>query len=89
MAAAVPPGPFAVICAHDGSDGSGPPVRHDLPCAALCAAMAQGLSGPLPPTVTVATIALQVVSSLAPASDWVPPGIAFAPNHAPRGPPLA
>ena len=89
MAAVVPPGPFAVICSHDGSDGSGPPARHDLPCAALCAAMAQGLSGPLPPTVAVATIAPQVVSSLAPASDWVPPRIAFAHNHAPRGPPLA
>lgn len=88
MAAVVPPGPFAVICSHDG-DGSGSPTQHDLPCAALCAAMAQGLSGPLPPTVTVATVAPQVVSSLAPASDWVPPSIAFAPNHAPRGPPLA
>ena len=78
MAAAVPPGPFAVICSHDGGDGSGPPAQHDLPCAALCAAMAQGLSGPLPPAVAVATIAPQVVSSLAPASDWVPPRIAFA-----------
>jgi len=88
MAAAVPPGGFEVICSHDGGDGSGPPVQHDLPCAGLCAAMAQGLSGPLPPTVTVVTIAPQVVSSLAPVSDWVPPGFAFAPNHAPRGPPL-
>jgi hypothetical protein len=87
MAAVAPPGPFAVVCSHDGGDG--PPLRHDLPCAALCAAMAQGLSGPLPPTVTVATIAPQVVSSLAPASDWVPPSIAFAHNQAPRGPPLA
>jgi hypothetical protein len=89
MATVAPPGLFAVICSHDGGDGSGPPAQHDLPCAALCAAMAQGLSGPLPPTVTVAIIAPQVVSSVAPASDWVPPGIAFAPNHAPRGPPLA
>jgi hypothetical protein len=87
--AAVVPGPFAVICSHDGGDGSGAPVHHDLPCAALCAAMAQGLSGPLPPTVAVATLAPQGVSSLAPVSDWVPPRIAFAHNHAPRGPPLA
>lgn len=87
MAAVATPSPFALICSYDRGDG--PPLRHDLPCAALCAAMAQGLSGPLPPTVAVATIAPQVVSSLAPAGDWVPPNMAFAHNHAPRGPPLA
>jgi hypothetical protein len=90
MAAMVPAGSLAVICSHDGGAASGQPgPSHDLPCAALCAAMAQALSGPLPPTVAVATVTLQVVSNLAPASDWVPPSIAFAHTHAPRGPPVA
>ena len=87
IAAVVPPGPL--ICSHDLGDGSGTPVRHDLPCTALCAAMAQSLSGPLPPTVTVATIAPLGLSGLLPAGNWLPPNIAFASNHAPRGPPLA
>ena len=30
--------PFAVLCSHDEADGTGQPARHDLPCAALCAA---------------------------------------------------
>ena len=90
IAALATVGPASAICAHDGGDGSGPPGHsHDLPCAALCAAMAQGVSGPLPPAVAVVPAAPQVLFGLAPASDWVPPRIALANDHAPRGPPRA
>jgi hypothetical protein len=81
--------PFSVLCSHDNADGSGQPARHDLPCAALCAAMGQGIAGPVPPDVVVAIAAPQVIAALAPARDWTPPRIAPTDSHAPRGPPLA
>jgi hypothetical protein len=40
---------FAVLCSHDGADGSKQPLQHDPPCAAMCAAIAHGVAGPLPP----------------------------------------
>jgi len=82
-------GPFAVLCSHDAADGTGLPSQHDLPCAAACAAMGHGISGPVPPGVVVAIAEPDAVAAVAPAGDWVPPRIAPAHIHAPRGPPLA
>jgi hypothetical protein len=79
---------FAVLCSHD-TDGSGPPAQHDLPCAAMCAAMGQGFAAPLPAAMAVSVEARQPLAALIPASDWVPPQITACDSHAPRGPPLA
>ena len=78
---------LAVLCSHD-ANGSGPPAQPDLPCAAMCAAMGQGISGPLPAAMAVGVVAPQSIAALIPASDWVPPRIAASDSHAPRGPPL-
>ena len=37
-------------------DGPGQPAQHDLPCAALCAAMGHGVAGPVPPDVVAASV---------------------------------
>ena len=81
--------PFAELCMQDSTGGTSPPVRHDLPCAAICAALAHGISGPLPPGVVVADVAPRAVAATAPVDYWVPPGIAIKGPQAPRGPPLA
>jgi len=88
MAAMVPAGTIAAICSHETGDGPAQPANHDLPCAALCAAMAQASPGPLPVVVGLALVQPQVLAALAPAGDWVAPRIAPAETHAPRGPPL-
>jgi hypothetical protein len=88
MIAVASAGDWAVICSHDAGDGSGQPAGHDLPCAALCAAMAQAGAGPLPPDMVVAVARLQRLARLAPARDWASPRIAPAETYAPRGPPL-
>jgi hypothetical protein len=85
---ALPAGPFAVLCSH-AADGPGQPARHDLPCAALCAAMAHGVAGPVPPDVVVAIAVPHAIVAIAPVNEWVPPQIALTDLHAPRGPPLA
>jgi len=82
-------GTFAVLCSHDTGDGSGQPAQHDLPCAAVCAAMGQGIAGAVPPDVAVAMAMPHAVSAIAPVDEWVPPQIALTDIHAPRGPPLA
>jgi hypothetical protein len=84
---AVPADVLAVLCSHD-ADGSGPPAQHHQPCVAMCAAMAQGVAGPLPTTMAISVMVPQSIAARIPASDWVPPRIAEADNHAPRGPPL-
>ena len=89
LASPVSAGPFSVLCSHDKADGSGPPAQHDLPCAALCAAMGQGIAGPLPTGMVVSVAAQSPIAAFIPASDWVPPLIAATDSHAPRGPPLA
>ena len=89
LASPVSAGPFSVLCSHDNADGSGQPARHDLPCAALCAAMGHGIAGPVPPDVVAVIAAPQAIAALAPARDWAPPRIAPTDIHAPRGPPLA
>jgi hypothetical protein len=87
-ALALPAGPFTELCSHD-ADSPGKPVRHDVPCAALCAAMGHGVAGPVPPDVVVAIAVLHVIAAVAPVNEWVPPQIALTDIHAPRGPPLA
>jgi hypothetical protein len=79
---------FAVLCFHD-VDAPGSPVQHDVPCAAMCAAMGQGIAGPLPSGTAVSVRVPSSIAAPIPASDWVPPRIAATDNHAPRGPPLA
>jgi hypothetical protein len=81
--------PFAVLCSHDEAGGADHPPQHDLPCAAVCAALGHGVAGPAPPDVVVACAELLAFATLAPASDWVAPRIAIDGPQAPRGPPLA
>src|SRR5436189_3598244 len=87
-ALAVPADAFAVLCSHD-ADGPGQPAQRDPPCAAMCAAMGQGIAGALPTGVAVSVAVPSSIAALDPASDWVPPSIACTNSHAPRGPPLA
>jgi hypothetical protein len=82
-------GPFAVLCSHDGGDGSGQPAEHDLPCAALCAALGHGVTGPLPPGFVAVAADSRLLPAVAPANQWVPPILAQTDPHAPRGPPFA
>jgi hypothetical protein len=77
-----------VLCAHD-ADGPGQPAQHDPPCAAMCAAMGQGIAGPLPTGMAISVVVPSPIAVRIPASDWVPPQIAVTDSHAPRGPPLA
>jgi hypothetical protein len=81
-------GPYAMLCSLD-ADGPGQPAQHDLPCAALCAAMGHGVSGPVPPDVVVTIAVPHAIAAVAPVNEWVPPQIALADTYAPRGPPLA
>ena len=85
---AAPADACAVQCVHE-ADGSGQPAQHDLPCAAMCAAMGQGITGALPTGMAVSVAVSSSIAALNPASDWVPPPIAATDSHAPRGPPLA
>ena len=55
----------------------------------MCAAMGQGIAGPLPTAMAVSVAVPSSIAALIPASDWVPPQIAATDSHAPRGPPLA
>jgi hypothetical protein len=79
---------FAVLCSH-AADGPGQPAQHDPPCAAMCAAMGQGIAGALPTGMAVNVAVPPSIAALNAASDWVPPPLAVADSHAPRGPPLA
>lgn len=93
FAAFVPPasalvaGSFAMPCSHDAGV-PGQPIHHDLPCAALCAAMGHGVAGPAPPDFVAAFVMLPAIAAIGPVSEWVPPRIALTHVHAPRGPPL-
>ncbi|MEX2034366.1 MAG: hypothetical protein WEA28_04155 [Xanthobacteraceae bacterium] len=88
-APAIPDIAFAALCLRDGSDGSGHPARHDLPCAAICAALGHGLAGPLPPDIVVAFSAPQAIVALTPVDGWVTPRLAIRGPQAARAPPLA
>jgi hypothetical protein len=85
---ALPVDALAALCSHD-ADGSGQPAQHDLPCAAMCAAMAHGIAGPLPVAAMASVAAPQSIAAPIPVVDWVPPRIAVTASHPPRGPPLA
>jgi hypothetical protein len=78
-------GSLALLCSHD----AGQPAHHNLPFAALCAAMGHGVAGPVPPDVVAAFVRQYAIAALGPANQWVPPQIALTDIHAPRGPPLA
>ena len=81
--------PVLALCSHDEAGGTNPPIQHDLPCAAVCAALGHGMAGPLPPVVGAAYGAPQTIAALVPTRDWVaPPNVIDGPQ-APRGPPLA
>lgn len=84
-------GPLAVLCAHDsaGDPGQGQPSPHDLPCAALCAALSHGVAGPVPPSIGLPVAAAENVAAAVPASDWVLPRRVLSGPQIPRGPPLA
>ena len=80
---------LAVLCTQDGGGAGGDPARHDLPCAAVCAALGHGVAGPLPPAIAIAVTAPQVVAARVSRGDWVPPHLALRGPQSPRGPPLA
>jgi hypothetical protein len=82
-------GAVAVLCSHDSGDGSGQPASHDLPCAAICAAMGHGIAGAALPDIVGAFALPQAIAAAVPVSEWVPPQIALTDIHAPRGPPFA
>jgi len=86
-ALAVPADAFAVLCSHD-ADGPGQPAQRDPPCAAMCAAMGQGIAGSLPTGMAISVVVQSPIAVRIPAGDWVPPQIAATDSHAPRGPPL-
>ena len=71
---------FAVLCSHDGADGSKQPLQHDPPCAAMCAAIAHGVAGPLPPDFVAAVARPWAVAVLAPVSVWLPSQSAISPS---------
>jgi|SRR3954447_6900030 hypothetical protein len=85
---AAPADAFAVLCSQD-ADGPGQPAQHDPPCAAMCAAVGQGIAGALPTGMAVSVAVSSSIAALNPGSDWGPPSIAATSSHAPRGPPLA
>ena len=80
---------YALIGSHDAADGSGQPVQHNLPCAAMCAAMGHSIAGPLPAVAMTVIVVPQSIAASIPTIDWVPPPIAVNDSHAPRGPPFA
>jgi len=87
-APAGPAGALALLCSHD-LGGPDHPAHHDLPCAALCAAMGHGVAGLVPPDVVAALVPWHAGEAIGPPDHWVPPQIALSGIHAPRGPPLA
>jgi hypothetical protein len=80
---------LAVLCSHNGTGGSDQPRQHDLPCAAICAALGHGIAGPLPPDIVVAVTTPQAPVALNPVDDWVAPHSAIRGPQAARAPPLA
>jgi hypothetical protein len=79
----------AALCAPDGDVGSGHPLQHDPPCAAICAALGHGIAEALPPAIVVAVATPLAVAALTPGNEWVPPRIAIRGPKSARAPPLA
>jgi hypothetical protein len=89
LAPSILAGTAAVLCTHDGADSTGQPSQHQLPCAAMCAALGHGMAGPLPPAVVVAVAGPYTVAADVAFSEWTPPRIHVRGPQTPRGPPLA
>ena len=100
LLAFVPLGPasLAALCTHvqaaDGAKGGAGtggshPAGDDTPCAALCAALAQGIAAPVPQVDAVASapVAFTVVAPVV--RGWASPRIAFRQPQSPRAPPAA
>jgi hypothetical protein len=81
--------PIAALCAHDGTDGTGHRSGHDLPCAAICAALGHAIAGPLPPAIVVAYAGPATAALPQPLREWQVPPVRLDGPQAPRGPPLA
>jgi hypothetical protein len=81
--------PFVALCATGQTGGPSHPTQHELPCAAVCAALGHGIAGPAPPDVAIAYTRPAAIASFVPISDWIAPGITVLGPQAPRGPPLA
>jgi hypothetical protein len=89
LAPSILAGTAAVLCTHDSADGTGQPSPHQLPCAAMCAALGHGMAGPLPPAVVVVFAAPYAVAADTAFNEWTPPRTDVRGPQAPRGPPLA
>lgn len=81
--------PFAALCATGQTGGPSHPAQHELPCAAVCAALGHGIAGPAPPAIAIACTRLLAIALFVPISDWIAPGTTILGPQAPRGPPLA
>ena len=79
---------FGILCSHDGGVPD-QPASHDLPCAAMCAALGHGVAGPLPPDFIGAIEALVSLAIVTPLIDWIAPHRVLSGPQIPRGPPLA
>ena len=78
---------FGILCTHDG-EGSGGPPSHDLPCAALCAALGHGIAGPVPAGIAAVLEAFAFVAVGAPVMEWLAPHRVLSGLPVTRGPPL-
>ena len=79
--------PLAMLCSHADDAAGGQPSQHDAPCAAICAAITQSISGPLPPVVAAIAGPPQTFIEIAIAGDGTRSRIVWIESHAPRGPP--
>jgi hypothetical protein len=89
VAPANPTGLLDVFCSRDGANGTGHSPEHDLPCAAMCAALGHGVTGPLPFGASLLVEIPQLFETVVPISQWTFTDVARTEPHAPRGPPLA
>jgi hypothetical protein len=84
----VPVGFHATLCTHD-ADRSDAPVRDEHRCAAICAAMGQGVSALTPPETFAVLDDSQAVPARATAADRSAPLQELRGPQVPRGPPRA
>jgi hypothetical protein len=82
--------PLNVLCSNVGAGDSGTPVKHEVPCPAVCAAMGHGLTGALPAGIAaIALLREAYAAAAAPLIDWIAPFLFAASQLPPRGPPAA
>jgi hypothetical protein len=79
---------FAVLCSHN-TDSVPMPADHDWSCAALCAALGQGIAGAIPRAAVIALAEPSVQPAGLLGGDWVLPVLAIHGPQAPRAPPFA